>query len=88
MNAGDLVMAQTFCGDVGTFHEGLAVVERGVEWFHVKEDGEPVYPQRYKMAEYFQNGLAWVQKEDGTWVKINRQGKEVYTKHTNASPTE
>lgn len=81
-------MPQVFVGDPGTFHEGLAAVERNGKWFHITEDGKPAYPQRYIMAEYFQSGLAWVRKEDGTYVKINRHGQEVRTKHTNASATE
>ncbi|MGA2418286.1 MAG: hypothetical protein ABSF55_03545 [Candidatus Staskawiczbacteria bacterium] len=70
--------------DKSIFYEGLAVSEDSQGWFHVLESGKPAYPQRYKKTECFQNGLAWVQKEDGTWIKINRQGQEVPIKSTNA----
>lgn len=67
---------QKFCGDLGAFHEGLAVVEVNGEWYHILEDGTPAYPERYQMAEYFQRGLAWVKKE-GRWIRIDIRGKEV-----------
>lgn len=73
---------QVFCGDKGVFYEGLAVAEDETGWFHILENGEPAYPQRYKLTEYFQNGLAWVQKFDGIWIKINKEGKEVDMKNT------
>jgi len=75
---------QKFCGDLGVFYEGLAVAENKTGWFHILENGQPAYTQRYKKTEYFQNGLAWAQKEDGTWVKINKQGKEVKMKNTSS----
>ena len=67
---------QKFCGNLGVFYEGLAVVEVSGEWYHILEDGTPAYPERYQMAEYFQQGTAWVKKE-GKWIRIDRQGKEV-----------
>jgi len=73
-------MRQQFCGDAGRFYEGLAVIELNGKWFHVLESGQPAYSERYKMAEYFQDGLAWVQKKDGAWVRINKQGRQVNMK--------
>lgn len=72
----------TSCQTPGVFYDGLAVAEDKEGWFHILETGEPAYPQRYKKTEYFQNGLAWVQKHDGTWIKINRKGEEVPMKDT------
>ncbi|MEK7541089.1 MAG: WG repeat-containing protein [Patescibacteria group bacterium] len=66
---------QKFCGDLGVFYEGLAVAQVNGEWYHILENGAPAYPERYQMAEYFQQGLAWVKKE-GKWIRINNQGKE------------
>jgi hypothetical protein len=68
---------QQFVGAVGVFYEGKAVFEEDGEWYHISSDGKPAYPQRYKMTEYYQNGFAWVQKHDGTWVKINKKGQEI-----------
>ena len=72
---------QQFCNDIGVFYEGLAAVERQGEWFHILESGEPAYPERYKYAEYFQGGLAWVKEKGGTWKVIDRQGREVSLEH-------
>ena len=73
-----------FCGAVGVYYEGLAVWEEdGKYFFHVRPDETPAYPQLYRHAEYFQNGLAWVQKQDGTWVRINKDGEEVKMRNTN-----
>lgn len=69
------------CGPL-LFCEGLAVAEEDGQWFHILKNGEPAYSQRWKMAEYFQNGSAWVQKQDGTWIKINKKGEEIPMKNT------
>lgn len=66
---------QKFCGDKGVFYEGLAVEEVNGEWFHIFEDKTPAYSERYEMAEYFQNGSAWVKKQ-GKWIQIDKQGKK------------
>ena len=70
------MVKQQFCGDLGTFHEGLAVKEENGKYFHITEDGEPAYPERYDMAEYFQQGRAWV-KKGAIWFRIDKQGKEI-----------
>jgi len=75
---------QQFCGDLGVFYEGLAVVEVGGKQFHILEDGTPAYSERYERAEYFQQGLSWVMKKEGEWIRINKQGIEVPMKHTSS----
>ena len=77
------ISKQQFCGDLGVFYEGLAVTAENGKWFHILESGEPAYPERYEMAEYFQNGLAWVKKGD-IWIKINKQGCEVKMRNTSS----
>lgn len=72
---------QEFVNDIGVFHEGLAVVNRDGEWFHILESGEPAYPERHASAEYYQNGLAWVMGENGEWKVIDKQGREVECAH-------
>jgi hypothetical protein len=67
---------QKFCGGIGVFYQGTAVAEENGEWFHIFEDGTPVLPERHEMAEYFQNGLAWV-KDKGKWIRINKKGEKV-----------
>lgn len=69
-------------GDRGFFSEGLATAEDEAGWFHILENGQSAYPQRYAKTEYFQNGLAWVQRHDGAWIRINQQGQEVPMKNT------
>ena len=80
---------QKFCGNIGVFYFGLAVEEKNGEWFHVLENGMPAYPQRYKMAEYFQREgdltLAWVKTKEGKWIKINPQGKEIEMQNTSTA---
>lgn len=59
-------------------HQGLIVAQDDRGWFHVKEDGTPAYKHRYLRTEYFaSNGTAWVQKQDGTWAKIDPAGNEL-----------
>ena len=74
-------MAQTFCGTKGV---GQEIVGEETLYFHTLPNGQPAYPQRYKKAEPYEGrfDLAWVQKNDGTWVKIDRQGREVKMKDT------
>ena len=76
---------QKFCGNIGVFYCGLAVEEKNGAWFHILENGKPAYPERYKMAEYFQSDLAWVQTKEGKWIKINPQGKEIEMRNTSSA---
>jgi len=76
------MVKQQFCNDVGIFHEGLAEAEDETGWFHIKEDGNPAYHQRYKLVEYFQKGLAWAQRIDDVWVRINIHGCVIKTNKT------
>jgi hypothetical protein len=76
---------QQRCGDVGIFYDGRAVWEESGEWFHVKHFlcwQLPAYTQCYMMAEYFQNGFAWVQEKNGQWKIIDKNGKIVSNKPT------
>lgn len=68
---------QKFCGQVGAYCDGLAVVESNGEWFHETAPNVAAYPERYAKAEYFQNGSAWVKEKNGRWKRINRHGKEI-----------
>ena len=79
--SGHEIPRQQFCGDTGVFYEGLAVMEENNKWFHILESGEPLYPERYDCAEYFQNGLANVKKSN-IWITINKQGREVKMRNT------
>lgn len=51
---------------------------------HILEDGTPAYSERYEMAEYFQQGLAWVKKGE-RWIRINKQGEEAQMKNTSSA---
>ena len=68
---------------VGDFYEGLAVAEKDGQWFHIFENGTPVYTNRFDLAEFFQNGLAWA-KKGNKWIRINMQGEEVAQKMTSS----
>ena len=74
----------TGCDTLGVFHEGLATAEDSSGKFHVLLDGSQAYPQRYEKVEYFQGGLAWVQKKDSKWIRIDKQGKEVQMRSTSS----
>jgi len=70
------------------FSEGLAGVAAGDDYFHIKKDGTPAYPQRYKdVGSFNDEGLAWVCQrfdapivheddfpEQYLWAQINKQG--------------
>lgn len=76
------ISGQQLCNDLETPHEGFIIVEENRRQFHVCADSrKPAYPERYLKAETFQDGLAWVQKEDGTWKVIDTKGNEVSCPH-------
>ncbi len=58
---------------VGSFSEGLAVVNIKNEYFHILPNGEPAYSERYDWACSFSNGIAQVQK-DNKWINILPNG--------------
>ena len=59
---------------VGFFsQEGLALVRKGKEFFHIHVDGTPAYEQRYDDAGPFSEGLARVIK-DGECFHIHTDG--------------
>lgn len=69
-------------GAPGVFYQGLAIaVDKSGKYFHIRENGEPAYEERFDLVEYFQNGLAWVKKGD-LWIRIDETGKEVPMKNT------
>ena len=47
---------------VSLFFEEMAQVRKGNEWFHIREDGTPVYEERYDYVSPFSRGLAWAWK--------------------------
>jgi len=69
---------------VDDFYEGLASAEKNGKWFHINENGKPVYRKKYQRVEYFQNGLAWVMTKNNKWIRINKEGKEVQQKSTSS----
>ena len=79
--SGQEISRQQFCGDIGVFYEGLAVMVENGKWFHILPDRTPAYLERYDHAEYFQNGLANV-RTGNTWITINKQGREVKMRNT------
>lgn len=67
----------------GTFHDGLALVEKyGESWSdddyygYINKQGEVVIPCKYDDAEDFKNGVAQVEKNDKKFY-INTQGEKV-----------
>ena len=81
----ETVFTQKFFSDPSTPHYGFIILKDNNGWFHSLESGEPAYPQRYLTVEHFQKGkkelLAWVRKEDKTYVAINEQGQEIKCEH-------
>lgn len=45
---------------VGDFHEGLAWAQKNGEEFHIREDGTPLYQNKYDWVGSFKNGAAYV----------------------------
>lgn len=60
--------------EVGSFCCGLATARKGDEWFHIKRDGKPAYPERYKEVGNFECSLAWVEDFEGNRFQINKEG--------------
>jgi len=61
---------------ISPFSEGLAVVHKNGEWFHVNPDGIPAYKERYEWAGPFSQGVALVRK-NSRWFCIHPDGKRV-----------
>lgn len=66
---------------LGTFHEGLALVQRNNLWGYIDIQGNEVIPCIYKGSEYgnrgldFSEGMAAVINKDGKYGFINKKGE-------------
>ena len=84
--ASETFFAQVFLNSASTPHFGFTIAQDRVGWFHASPAGNPVYRSRYKTVEHFQPGksgqlLAWVRKDDGTYIAIDEQNQEVRFEH-------
>lgn len=62
---------------VDQFFEGFAKAFDGRTWFHVRKDGQPLYPEKYDQVGHFnKRGRAVVQK-GGERFFINRCGTKL-----------
>ena len=69
---------------VGGFNEGLARVEKGNEWFHIRPDGEPAYTERFDSVEVFHEGLA---EDFSEGLAQARMGDECFHIRPDGEPT-
>jgi len=60
------------------FVEGLAIVKKGGQEFHINKEGKPLYSERYDSTSLFNKGLAKASK-DGQAFHINKEGKPAYS---------
>jgi len=60
------------------FVEGVAIVRKGDLYGFVNAQGQPICECKYRMVDYFINGCAPVQKQDGTWTGIDHNGVESF----------
>jgi hypothetical protein len=63
--------------DLDVFHKGFARAKDQGGWFHIDKSGKPLYKERYAAIEPFYNGVARVEKTDGTLMTINSQSKKI-----------
>ena len=74
---GDFLNGTAFL-DIGVFHKGIAPGRDDDGWFHMTEDGRPLYSDRYLTVEPFYNGLSLVTRKDNTKIVIDENGKCVH----------
>ena len=65
---------------VGTFREGLSVVQLNDKYGYIDKQGNTVIPYKYDDAGSFSEGLAWV-RLNGKYGFINKQGETVIPFH-------
>lgn len=72
----DLKLEEKFAGHNLRFSEGLlAVWNKKLEAYHIREDGTPTYNQRYDYVDDFKNGKAWVSNREHQWAQIDKNGR-------------
>ena len=65
--------------ETGEFSDGLAAVakERGGPWGYIDKAGKMVIPERFKRANPFRNGVAFVRDKDDKSLIIDKRGKTI-----------
>ncbi len=63
--------------DLGVFHKGFARAKDEMGWFHINKSGQSLYKERYAAIEPFYNGVARVEKLNGTLMTIDNQGRKI-----------
>ncbi len=66
-----------FIYDYCAFGEGLVAVELNDWYYFIDTTGKKVFPDSYKRAENFKNGLAPIFTQKTGWGFINQKGEEV-----------
>ncbi len=60
--------------DLDVFHKGFARAKDKRGWCHIDVNGQPIYPERYKMIDSFYNGYACVENQYGARLIIDEHG--------------
>ncbi len=78
VNAAGAVVIPQVCvgGQIGTFHEGLAVIRIGEQWGYIATNGAFVIQPQFDMADDFSEGLAVVHVGRKAGI-IDRTGKSI-----------
>jgi len=77
---GNLLHGHWF-NDLDVFHKGAARARDVRGWTHISWDGQPLYPQRFKMVEPFYNGCARVETASGDLLVIDACGNTLRELH-------
>lgn len=59
------------------FKEGIAMVKNGSEMFHIQENGEPLYKEKYKLIRDFKNGVGQVSLDRSKLFLIDQNGEKI-----------
>ncbi len=63
--------------DLDVFHKGFARARSFDGWYHIDKKGASLYSERYAMVEPFYNGVARVEKTNGSLLTIDIEGREI-----------
>ena len=71
-----------------SYHEGLAKIYRNGKWGFINKKGEEIVTCKYVNAEYFSDGVAWVQfsNDNKDWGIIDKTGHEVIARYGIRNP--
>ena len=61
------------------FYAERAAVDSSGQWFHILEDGRPLYQKRYSWCGNYQEGCAVVRDSEGRFFHLDLAGRPLYS---------